>query len=336
MASEMKQIVQGLLESQLELQDPRCTTVAYDRLTGAGLSDARAKNKIASVLMSEIYTSTLEHSDFDEKRYAKSLRKMVNETLQRRDEDASPDAWELLEDRILEGSVANEKKDYPSAADSWLKGWDILKTILTDRGGRPSVTELEAETNYRHDIGGWLREVPGVFRRAKRYDECVRFCEEVLDLFHWNPESTPDSEKDSDTDFRKELGISLFQSGRQEEGTAYFTKWLEKEPGSPNALDGYAEGLTAAGRYEDAYQLLKDAIGGQPCGMSNSDLFSRLASLAVTTGHKEEAIQYRKKVRDYIDTLSGGTSDSSSVFGDGVSSDNPIDAFLNGLGNLHM
>lgn len=334
MASELKKLVQGLLESQLDLQDPRCTAVAFDRLTGAGFSESKAKDKISQVLMSEIYTSTMEQADFDEKRYARHLRNMVNKALSP-DKDASPDAWELLEDHILEGSVADEKKDFAAASTSWLDAWDILKNILRKRAGKPSISGLEKEKNYYYDIGGWLRDIPPVLRRSRRYEDSIQFCEEVLDSFHWNPEDTADPEKDSDTDFRRALGISLFLAGRFEDGKQYFEKWSSEDPDSAAVLDGYAEGLTAIGKYEEAYNLLKDAIGDQACSMKNNELYSRLASLAVTTGHKEEAIRYRKQIRDYISTLSGEDSGASSVFGDGVSADNPIDAFLNGLGGLH-
>lgn len=334
MASELKKLVKGLLESQLDLQDPRCTTVAFDRLTGAGFSQDKAKDKIEQVLMSEIYTSTMEHADFDEKRYARHLRNMVSKTLSA-DKDASPDAWDLMEDHILEGSVADEKKDYAAASDSWLRAFDILKNILRERVEKPSISELEKEKNYYYDIGGWLRDIPPVLRRSKRYEDNIKFCEEVLGLFNWNPDGTPDPEKDSDTDFRRALEISMFQAGRYEDGKKYFESWIKEDPESTAALDGYAEGLTAVGKYEEAYDLLKDAVGDEPCSMKNNELYSRLASLAVTTGHKEEAIRYRKQIRDYISTVSGEDSGASSVFGDGVSADNPIDAFLNGLGGLH-
>lgn len=335
MASEIKRIVNGLLESQLENGDPRCTSVAFDRLTGAGFSEEKAKDKIAQILMSEIYTSTLEKDDFDEKRYARHLRNMVNKTLAAGKDDP-PDDWERMEGLILEGSYADRKKDYAAASDRYLEAWNILKNILKQRDKKPSVMQLEAEKKYYYDISGWLRDIPAVLRRSKRYEDSVRYCREVLLLFHWNPETGTDPEDDSYIYFRKALGISLFLSGHEEEGEQYFLAWLKEDPESVPALDGYAEGLTAIRKYDEAYKLLKDAVGGRSCSMSNNELFSRLSSLAVTTGHKEEAIKYRKQVRDYINTLSGGSDDASPVFGEGVSSDNPIDAFLNGLGNLHM
>ena len=69
----LKETVLQVLENQLREDNPPITNATYERLLSAGNSEKQAKEKIAAVLLGEIYDVMKSNEPFDEERYTKNL-----------------------------------------------------------------------------------------------------------------------------------------------------------------------------------------------------------------------------------------------------------------------
>ena len=69
----LKETVLQVLENQLKENNPPITKITYERLLSAGNSEKQAKEKIAAVLLGEIYDVMKSNEPFDEERYTNNL-----------------------------------------------------------------------------------------------------------------------------------------------------------------------------------------------------------------------------------------------------------------------
>ena len=62
----LKKTILEVVENQLKANDPPCTKDTYEKLLNAGYSKSEAKEKIAAVVLTEIYDIMKEGQSFDE------------------------------------------------------------------------------------------------------------------------------------------------------------------------------------------------------------------------------------------------------------------------------
>ncbi|SES76168.1 protein of unknown function [Salinibacillus kushneri] len=73
----MKSKLIEVIDNQLNINEPECTRVTLDRLIDSGYKEQEAKEKIATVLVEEMYDVMKQGTPFDEERYCSKLAKLT-------------------------------------------------------------------------------------------------------------------------------------------------------------------------------------------------------------------------------------------------------------------
>ncbi|MGI1691037.1 hypothetical protein ABCY77_06675 [Thermoanaerobacter uzonensis] len=74
MANEnLKRIILEVVNNQIRDNNPPITKVTLERLKKSGYTEQQAKEKIAAILIEEIYDVLKNHEVYNEERYAKKL-----------------------------------------------------------------------------------------------------------------------------------------------------------------------------------------------------------------------------------------------------------------------
>ncbi len=69
----LKQVVIQVVDKQIAENNPPATKATYERLKKRGYTPKQAKEKIAAVLLGELYDMLSDNTPFDEGRYAAAL-----------------------------------------------------------------------------------------------------------------------------------------------------------------------------------------------------------------------------------------------------------------------
>ena len=72
----LKSIILEVVDNQIDSNDPPVARITYERLLGLGYTGQHAKERIGSVVATEIYGIMKNNESFDEARYTKSLNKL--------------------------------------------------------------------------------------------------------------------------------------------------------------------------------------------------------------------------------------------------------------------
>ena len=72
----LKHHIIEIVENQLNDNNPPITTETYNRLIKAGYTSDIAKEKIATIVVEEIFDVLKHNSEYNEKRYTKKLKKL--------------------------------------------------------------------------------------------------------------------------------------------------------------------------------------------------------------------------------------------------------------------
>jgi len=70
----LRQTVLDIVDNQVRLNDPPITKTTLARLQGSGYSKLEAKEKIAAIVIEEIYDVMKNGEEFDEKRFTDKLK----------------------------------------------------------------------------------------------------------------------------------------------------------------------------------------------------------------------------------------------------------------------
>lgn len=69
----LKRIILEVVNNQIRDNNPPITKVTLERLKKSGYTEQQAKEKIAAILIEEIYDVLKNHEVYNEERYAKKL-----------------------------------------------------------------------------------------------------------------------------------------------------------------------------------------------------------------------------------------------------------------------
>lgn len=72
----LKKMILQAVDNQLQANDPPITKVTYERLQSSGYTKQQAKEKIASILVEEMYDVLKNQEHFNEERYTKNLESL--------------------------------------------------------------------------------------------------------------------------------------------------------------------------------------------------------------------------------------------------------------------
>lgn len=217
-SKRLKKLMIEAVDNQLRDPETKYVKEAYEKMRGAGYTAKEAKEAIAGVLLSEMYTILGEQKIFDENRYRKGLEKMLEdyEILETRE------PWEGMNELLGQGSdaLAEDFRD-PEAILPWEKAWEIVKEKMKSADMSMDIFEADEATDYEYGLDEWLEDMMLSYQRMGEHEKCIRFCEEVLETFSWK--------NDSPVIFKRCIGECLFALGKTEEGDQWYENWLGSE-----------------------------------------------------------------------------------------------------------
>ncbi|NCA86432.1 MAG: DUF1841 family protein [Clostridia bacterium] len=79
---DLKELLFGIIENQLNDNDPPETKITYDRLRSEGHNDTQAKDLLAQCVAVEIFGVFKSGKPFDEVRYIKNLKRLPKEPME--------------------------------------------------------------------------------------------------------------------------------------------------------------------------------------------------------------------------------------------------------------
>lgn len=141
-----------VVDNQLEDNDPPCTKRAYTQLTEAGCQAGEAKDKIAAIVLDEMYDVLKNDEPFDKKKFEASLKKMVQQHtgVEMEAEKKSTFEWDEVGSLISEGYSNIPKKKYSASIKVWLKAWEKIKEYVSQAEGKIGLHKLDEITHYEY------------------------------------------------------------------------------------------------------------------------------------------------------------------------------------------
>lgn len=268
----LKKTILEVVENQLKDNNPPAVKQAYQMLVDDGYTGRAAKERIGSVVISEIYDVLKENQPYDEERYVKALEEMVQKCLDFEDTYTISTEWDEWVDLVEAGYEALENQDYEILMDYWWKAWEIFKEIVNLENEKNSVSGLMEEQDYQYPVDAWLQDFEMELGNAGEHEKRLDFCHTVLEMLDWT--------YDDSSNFSSAIGEELYASGKDTEGRAWFESCLKKEPHNSNLWVAFSWCVQEYEGVEKAYQLIRRKVIGIPCTINNDLLFERARMLA--------------------------------------------------------
>lgn len=292
----LKKEILKVVDNQLKANDPPCTGWAYRELQIAGYTAGEAKERIGSVVLSQIYDCIKENRPYDEMAYEMAMREMVQQAIDFEwDASSLPNEWEEIGELIEDGQDASLNDRRAEALETWLQAWEKTKENLRESGASISVSGLDEATDYEYNFEGWLQDMEMELAEAGENEKHLQFCREVLQAFDWDA--------DDDGGYKMGVGEDLYALGNEAEGQEWFETWLKKEPHNEDALVGYSRSLASIGKEKEALALLEKEIRRKACNLDNEMIYEHAAYLAGKLGQPEKEKNYQKQRDDFMKEL---------------------------------
>jgi len=285
----------GVVENQLRDNDPPCTKIIYEKLQRMGYSKTEAKEKIAAVILDDIYYILKDGQPFDEKKYEQKLNRLVDSSEQEILEQTVMDSdnpWVILEESIDDGYEAAMKQRYKKMLQNWLPAWEQLKMLITATDTKTSILKIEGATNNNYKIYHWLQDMEMELGNAKEHDRRIAFCKEVIELFGWDSEK-PDN-------YKAAIGESLDALGKTKESDEWYQSWLKEEPDNVVAVANRLWCLKEREQIDEAVVLLEQYMHQDiECNMASEIFFMRAADIYEVAGMKKEETDCVNRIREF-------------------------------------
>lgn len=296
-----KQIIEAV-DNQINANDPPCTKNTFLQLQKQGCSKKEAKEMIAAVLLEEMYYGLSYGKKFDEKKYEAQLNELVNDDFIFDDvEQSSADE----KDEILQAKYkvydALDEHNPTEAVTIFTDVWDkIIQYVkkefyITDKRGntiKPELIDIDDKTDFKYDFFNWLQDMEMEFNNARKFEERIHFCMDVIDLFAW--------QEDSPDNYKTAVGEALNNLRKFEECDNWFESWLKEEPDNPDCINIYIFCLIDRGDIEKAKKIAEQYIDSvEECTIDNEIMFIRAKSLYEAIGDYEKAKKYQDKMDEF-------------------------------------
>lgn len=280
----LKDTLLEIVENQLEKNDPPAVSQACRQLLAAGYSLREAKERIGSVVLTEIYDVLKANQPYNEERYTQALEEMVQQSIDFEGEYDIPTEWDDWYDLVTYGYDLYDMEAYKDVVEIWWKAWEIFRPLVGHLKKKASVSGLMEEQDFQYPIDGWLQDLEMVLGNENEHEKRLDFCRTVLDILDW-------TSYDDDSGFRAAIGEELYRTGKESAGRNWFENWLERDPHNQNALSVYSWCLESYDSAEKAYSLIREEVIDIPCTFDNNILFERAKYLAEKT-QKEEDLKW--------------------------------------------
>ena len=187
----------------------------------------------------------------------------------------------------------------------WNAGFNLLQEIISDgRSGNPDFAKelylLDDETDYSHDVQGWLEDYLDELDMHEMYPELESVCRKLLKLFEWKEEYP--------SEIRFLLALALGNQGRTEESRRYCEDWESDEKDNPLAAAALIYAKIREKDFQGAEEVVRRYITGDTvCTEDNDEIFTAALCLYRENGNKDmekkmdDALeQYDKKLGEYM------------------------------------
>ena len=96
----LKKLILEVVNNQLRDNDPPMTKEVYEKLLKAGYPVSEAKEKIGTVVLTEIYDVMKENQPYDEDRYTNALKEMLQQCIDFEDMHKILTEWDSWDELV--------------------------------------------------------------------------------------------------------------------------------------------------------------------------------------------------------------------------------------------
>ena len=204
-----------------------------------------------------------------------------------------------------------------AAINDWNDCFDVLIRIIeNERESNPDFGReldlLDDETDYRHDVQGWIEDYLDELDMREIYPWLETVCRKLLKIFEWK-EAYP-------SDIRFKLASALGNQGRVEEARRYCEDWEAQEKDNPLAAAALIYSLIRMKDYEGAEEIVRQHIAEDTvCSEENDVIFTAALQLYKANGNKKMEKKMDDALEEYDKALERylmGLDDEELEFGD--------------------
>ena len=201
--------------------------------------------------------------------------------------------------------------------NDWNDCFDVLIQIIeNERESNPDfgreLNLLDDETDYRHDVQGWLEDYLDELDMREMYLRLETVCRKLLKIFEWKEEYP--------SDIRFMLASALENQGRVEEARKYCEDWETQEKDNPLAAAALIYSLLRMKDYEGAEEIVRQHIEEDTiCSEENDVIFTAALQLYKANGNKKMEKKMDDALEEYDKALERyfmGLDDEGLEFGD--------------------
>lgn len=199
----------------------------------------------------------------------------------------------------------------------WNDCFDVLIQIIeNERESNPDsgreLDLLDDETDYRHDVQGWIEDYLDELDMREMYSRLETVCRKLLKIFEWKEEYP--------SDIRFMLASALGNQGRVEEARKYCEDWETQEKDNPLAAAALIYSLLRMKDYEGAEEIVRQHIEEDTiCSEENDVIFTAALQLYKANGNKKMEKKMDDALEEYDKALERyfmGLDDEGLEFGD--------------------
>lgn len=201
--------------------------------------------------------------------------------------------------------------------NDWNDCFDVLIQIIeNERESNPDfgreLNLLDDETDYRHDVQGWLEDYLDELDMREMYLRLETVCRKLLKIFEWKEEYP--------SDIRFMLASALGNQGRVEEARRYCEDWEVQEKDNPLASAALIYSMLRMKDYEGAEEIVRQHITENTvCSEENDVIFTAALQLYKANGNKKMEKKMDAALEEYDKALERyfmGLDDEGLEFGD--------------------
>lgn len=186
-------------------------------------------------------------------------------------------------------------------AGAWDEAYETLCEIIHEgrrlnTGYAPELYLLDDETDYEHDVCGWLEDYLDSLEMAERYEELRKICTELIGLFRW--------EEEKPSDLRFFIASSFRAEGKLDEALSFCEDWYKKESDNLLGAVSLIYARTAVRDFKGAEQIVLQYISEDGVCTDENDIVYMAAQVLYKVSKNKKAEKWvSKAIQKYEEEL---------------------------------
>lgn len=173
---QLKKTILEVVDNQINANNPPCTKEVYEKLQEAGYSKSEAKDKIGAIVLTEIYDILKAGKSFDEEKYIRSLKEMLQQSIDFEDDHHMQSEWDIWDQYAQDGYECFEEDKREEGLKLWDKAWGVFQSIIKQQTEKVSIYQLMEEQDYIYVIDGWIQDYEMELGNARKSEERIAYC----------------------------------------------------------------------------------------------------------------------------------------------------------------